>query len=49
MVHEHHAAACSGQRVKWWRYGQHQFEIGIVRARTVRFNPEIRLFVCKGA
>ena len=49
MVHEHHDAACSGQRVKWSRYGQHQFEIGIVRARTVRFNLEIRLFACKGA
>ena len=49
MVHEHHAAACSGQRVKWSRYGQHQFETGIVRARTVRFNLEIRLFACKGA
>ena len=49
MIHEHHDAACSGQRVKWSRYGQHQFEIGIVRARTVRFNLEIRLFACKGA
>ena len=49
MVHEQHAAACSGQRVKWSRYGQYQFEIGIVRARTVRFNLQIRLFACKGA
>ena len=49
MVHEQHAAACSGQRVKWSRYGQYQFEIGIVRARTVRFNLEKRLFACKGA
>ena len=49
MVHEHHDAACSGQRVKWSRCGQHQFEMGIVRARTVRFNLEIRLFTCKGA
>ena len=49
MVHEQHAAACSGQRVKWSRYGQYQFEISIVRARTVRFNLEIRLFACKGA
>ena len=49
MVHEQHAAACSGQRVKWSRYGQYQFEIGIVRARTVKFNLEIRLFACKGA
>ena len=49
MVHEQHAAACSGQRVEWSRYGQYQFEIGIVRARIVRFNLEIRLFACKGA
>ena len=49
MVHEHHAAACSGQRVKWSRYGQHQFEMGIVRARTVQFNPKIVSLVCKGA
>ena len=38
MVHEQHDAACSGQRVEWSRYGQHQFEISIVRARTVQFN-----------
>ena len=49
MVHEQHAAACSGQRVKWSRYGQYQFEMGIVRPRTVRFNLEIRLFACNGA
>ena len=49
MVHEQHDAACSGPRVEWSRYGQYQFEIGIVRARTVRFNLEIRLFACKGA
>ena len=49
MVHEQHAAACSGRRVKRSRYGQYQFEMGIVRARTVRFNLEIRLFACKGA
>ena len=49
MVHEQHAAACSGQRVKWSRYGQYQFEIGIVRARTVRFNLKIASFTCKGA
>ena len=49
MVHEHHAAACSGQRVKWTRYGQYQFKIGIVRARTVKFNLEIASFACKEA
>ena len=49
MVHEQRAAACSSQRVEWSRYGQYQFEIGIVRARIVRFNLEIRLFACKGA
>ena len=49
MVHEQHAAACSGQRVKWSRYGQYQFAIDIVRARAVRFNLEIRLFARKGA
>ena len=49
MVHEHHDAPCFDQGVEWSRYGQHQFEIGIVGARTVRFNLEIRLFACKGA
>ena len=49
MVHEQHAAACSGQRVKWSRYGQYQFEISIVRARTVKFNLKIASFACKGA
>ena len=49
MVHEQHAAACSGQRVKWSRYGQYQFEMGIVRARTVQFNLKIASLVCKGA
>ena len=49
MVHEQHAAACSGQRVKWSRYGQYQFEMGIVRARTVKFNLKIASFACKGA
>ena len=49
MVHEHHDAPCFDQGVEWWRYGQYQFEMGIVRARTVQFNLEIRLFACKGA
>ena len=49
MVHEQHDAACSGQRVEWSRYGQHQFEMGIVRARTVQFNLKIASLVCKGA
>ena len=49
MVHEHHDAPCSGQRVEWSRYGQYQFEMGIVRARTVKFNLKIASFACKGA
>ena len=49
MVHEQHDAACSGQRVEWSRYGQHQFEMGIVRARTVQLNLKIASVVCKGA
>ena len=49
MVHDHHDAACSGQRVEWLRYGQDQFETGIVRARTIQFNLKIASFVCKGA
>ena len=49
MVHEHHDAPCFDQGVEWSRYGQYQFEMGIVRARTVQFNLEIRLFACKGA
>ena len=49
MVHEQHAAACSGQRVEWLLYGQYQFEMGIVRARTVKFNLKIASFACKGA
>ena len=49
MVHEQHDAACSGQRVEWSRYGQHQIEMGIVRARTVQFNLKIASVVCKGA
>ena len=49
MVHEHHDAPCFGQRVEWSRYGQYQFEMVIVRARTVRFNLKIASFTCKGA
>ena len=49
MVHEHHDAPCFGQRVKWPRYGQYQFEMGIVRARTVKFNLKIASLVCMGA
>ena len=49
MVHEQHDAACSGQRVECSRYGQHQFEMVIVRARTVQFNLKIASFACKGA
>ena len=49
MVHEHHDAPCFDQGVEWSRYGQYQFGMVIVRARTVRFNLEIRLFACKGA
>ena len=49
MVHEHHDAACFGERVEWSRYGQYQFEIVIVRARTVQFNLKIASFTCKGA
>ena len=49
MVHEQHDAACSDQRVEWSRYGQHQFEMDIVRARTVQFNLKIASLVCKGA
>ena len=49
MVHEHHDAALSGLRVEWARYGQYQFEMGIVRAHTVQFNLKIGSFACKGA
>ena len=49
MVHQQHDAACSGQRVEWSRYRQHQFEMGIVRARTVQFNLKIASFAFKGA
>ena len=49
MVHEQHDAACSGQRFKVSKSGQYQFEMGIVRARTVPFNVKIASFACKGA
>ena len=49
MVHEHHDAPCFGQRVEWSRYGLYQFEMVIVRARTVQFNLKIASFTCKGA
>ena len=49
MVHEQHDAACSGRRVEWSRYGQYQFGMVIVRARTVKFNLKIASFTCKGA
>ena len=49
MVHEHHDAPCCGQSVEWLRYGQYQFEMGIVRERTVKFNLKIASLVCKGA
>ena len=49
MVHEQHDAACFDQGVEWSRYGQYQFGMVIVRARTVQFNPEIASLVCKGA
>ena len=49
MVHEHHDAALSGLRVEWSRYGQYQFEMGIVRAQPVRFDLKIASFACRGA
>ena len=49
VVHKHHDAHCCGQRVEWLRYGQYQCEMGIVRARTVKFNLKIASFACKGA
>ena len=49
MVHEHHDAPCFDQGVEWSGYGQYQFEMVIVRARTVQFNLEIASFACKGA
>ena len=48
MVHEHHDAPCFGQRVEWSRYGQHQFEMVIVRARTVQFNLKIAVLRVQG-
>ena len=49
MVHEHHDAPCFDQGVRWSRYWQYQFEMGIVRARTVQFTLKIASFTCKGA
>ena len=49
MVHEHHDAPCFDQGVEWSRYGQYQFEMVIVRARTVQFNLKIASYACKGA
>ena len=49
MVHEEHDAACSGQRFKVSKSGQYNFEMGIVRARTVQFNVKIASVACKGA
>ena len=49
MVNEHHDAALSGLRVEWSRYGQYQFEMGILRGHTVQFNLKIASFACKGA
>ena len=49
MVHEHHDAPRFDQGVEWSRYGQHQFEMVIVRARIVQFNLKIVSLTCKGA
>ena len=49
MVQEHHDAPCFDQGVEWSRYGQYQFEMVIVRARTVQFNLKRASFACKGA
>ena len=49
MVHENHDEPCFDQGVRWSRYGQYQFEMGIVRARTVQFTLKIASFACKGA
>ena len=49
MVHEHHDAPCFDQGVEWSRYGQYQFGMVIMRARTVQFNLKIASFTCKGA
>ena len=49
MVHEQDDAACSGQRFKVSKSGQYDFEMGILRARTVPFNVKIVSLACKGA
>ena len=49
MVHENHDAVLSRLRVEWSRYGQYQFEIGIVRAHTVQLDLKIASFACRGA
>ena len=49
MVHENHDAVLSGLRVEWSRYGQYQFEMGIVRAHTVQLDLKIASFACQGA
>ena len=49
MSHEQHDAAYSGQRVEWSRYGQYHFEMGIVRAPTVKLNVKIASFASQGA
>ena len=49
MVTENHDAVLSGLRVEWSRYGQYQFEMGIVRAHTVQLDLKIASFTCKGA
>ena len=49
MPHEQHDAACSGYRVEWSKSWQYHFEMGIVRARAVKFNVKIASFACKGA
>ena len=49
MVHEHHDAPCFDQGVEWSRYGQYQFGMVIVWARTVQFDLKIASFACRGA
>ena len=49
MVHEQNDAACFGQRFKVSKSGQYDFEMSIVRARTVPFNVKIVSLACKGA
>ena len=44
MPHEQHDAAHSGQRVEWSKSWQYHFDMGIVRARTVKFNVKIASF-----